>query len=63
MYRALKKENVKVCYKPTSTLSQQFTKPKDKLPPDQTNGVVYKICCDDVILCTMVKPTEHSLLG
>ena len=36
-----------MCYKPTSTLSQQFTKPKDKLPSEQTNGVVYKICCDD----------------
>ena len=47
IYRAIKKENVKVCYKPTSTLSQQFTKPKDKLPSEQTNGVVYKICCDD----------------
>ena len=47
IYRALKKENVKVCYKPTNTLSQQFTKPKDKSPPEQTNGVVYKICCED----------------
>ena len=47
IYRALKKENVKVCYKPTSILSQQFTKPKDKLLSEQTNGVVYKICCDD----------------
>ena len=36
-----------MCYKCTSTLSQQFTKPKDELPSEQTNGVVYKICCDD----------------
>ena len=47
IYRALKKENVKVCYKPTNTLSQLFTKPKDKSPPEQTNGVVHKICCED----------------
>ena len=43
----LRRENIKVCYKPTTTLSQQFTKPKDKSPPEQTNGVVYKICCYD----------------
>ena len=36
-----------MCYKPATTLSQQFTKPKDKSPPEQTNGVVYKICCYD----------------
>ena len=36
-----------MCYKPTSTLSQQCTKPKDKLPFEQTNGVVYQRCCDD----------------
>ena len=30
-----------------SALSQQFTKPKDKLPPEQTHGMVYKICCND----------------
>ena len=34
-------------YKSTTTLSQQFIKPKDKSPPEQTNGVVYKICCYD----------------
>ena len=45
--RVLRRENVKVCYKPTTTLSQQFTKPKDKFPPEQTNGVVYKVCCCD----------------
>ena len=43
----LRRENIKVRYKPTTTLSQQFTKPKDKSPPEQTNGVVYKICCYD----------------
>ena len=45
--RVLRRENIKVRYKPTTTLSQQFTKPKDKSPPEQTNGVVYKICCYD----------------
>ena len=39
----LRRENIKVRYKPTTTLSQQFTKPKDKSPPEQTNRVVYKI--------------------
>ena len=43
--KVLRRENIKVRYKPTTTLSQQFTKPKDKSPPEQTNGVVYKICC------------------
>ena len=43
----LRRENIKVRYKPTTTLSQQFTKPKDKSPPEQTNRVVYKICCYD----------------
>ena len=45
--RVLRRENIKVCYKPTSTLSHQFPKPKDKLPPEQTSGVIYKICCCD----------------
>ena len=40
-------ENVKVCYKPTSTLSQVFTKPKDHVPPQQTNGVFYKTSCSN----------------
>ena len=45
--RVLRRENIKVRYKPTTTLSQQFTKPKNKSPPEQTNGVAYKICCYD----------------
>jgi hypothetical protein len=45
--RVLRRENIKVCYKPTSTLSHQFPKPKDKLLPEQTSGVIYKICCCD----------------
>ena len=43
--RVLRRENIKVCYKPTTTLSQQFIKSKDKSPPEHTSGVVYKICC------------------
>jgi hypothetical protein len=45
--RVLRRENIKVCYKPTTTLSYQFPKPKDNLPPEQTSGVIYKICCCD----------------
>ena len=43
--RVLRRENIKVCYKPTTTLSHQFPTPKDNLPPEQTSGVIYKICC------------------
>jgi hypothetical protein len=55
--RVLRRENIKVCYKPTST---QFPKPKDNLPPEQTSGVIYKICCcDSVTLYITAKQTEH----
>ena len=57
-------------YKPIITLSQQFTKPNDKCPPEQTNGVVYKICsydCDfvyygqaDRALKTRIKEHERA---
>ena len=67
----LRRENIKVRYKPTTTLSQQFTKPKDKSPPEQTNGVVYKICrydCDfvyygqtDKALKTRLKEHERAV--
>ena len=52
-------ENVKVCQKPTSTHSQVFTQLKDQLPPQQTNGAVYKLVAAIVTLCTMPKPTKH----
>ena len=43
----LRRENIKVCYEPNTNLSQQFTKSKDKYPPEQTSGVVHNICCCD----------------
>ena len=69
--RVLRRENIKVCYKPTTTLFQQFTKPKDKFPPEQTSGVVYNIfCCDcdfvyygqtDRALKTRIKEHERAV--
>jgi hypothetical protein len=45
--RVLRRENIKVGYKPVNTLHQHFPKPKDKLTLGQTRGVIYKIPCSD----------------
>ena len=45
--RTLRRENIKVGYKPINTLHYKFPKPKDKLTSGQTSGVVYKIHCSN----------------
>ena len=43
--RVLRRENIKVGYKPMRTLNHCFPKPKDKPSIMQSKEVVYKICC------------------
>ena len=45
--RLLEKLDVRVRLRPNSTLRQILVKPKDPVPIEQQNGVVYRIPCGD----------------
>ncbi|XP_064482806.1 uncharacterized protein LOC135395639 [Ornithodoros turicata] len=49
--RVLSQINMKTTFKPMSTLRSLISHPKDRTPPDDERGVVYKISCQD---CTAV---------
>ena len=48
--RILEQLNITVRFKPNNTLRRLLVRPKDPTPPEQRNGVIYRIPCKD---CTM----------
>ena len=49
--RLLTSLNIRVCFKPHSTLRQFFPSPKDKPDDSETAGVIYNIPCKDCSSC------------
>ena len=45
--RILLNLDIRVAFRPHSTLRQLLVRPKDPIPPDSRKGVVYKIRCKD----------------
>lgn len=41
----VKKENIKVAYKPIKSIGSMFKKPKDKVVKNHSIGVIYEIAC------------------
>ena len=58
--RALKKVNIKTCFRPHRNLSQLLVHPKDPVPPEQRRGVVYRIPCGSCDM-TYVGQTGRTL--
>ncbi|XP_064472603.1 uncharacterized protein LOC135387236 [Ornithodoros turicata] len=45
--RVLSQVNIKTAFKPTTTLRNVLSHPKDRTPPEEERGVVYKVSCQD----------------
>ena len=45
--RVLEKLDIQVRFRPDQTLRRLLVKPKDSVPPDRVNGVVYRVPCKD----------------
>ena len=58
--RIYKKHNINLCLKPGQTIRQALVSPKDPIPDQQKQGVIYSIRCDDCDL-EYVGQTGQSL--
>ncbi|XP_072145451.1 hemicentin-2-like [Dermacentor andersoni] len=54
--RALRPLGVRTVFKPSYTLGNVFPEPKDRTPPDEQSGVVYKVDCSDCGASYIVPP-------